>query len=253
MIHVTVFQKSVLFSVLAFFLLAGASLARDGIRLELESMLLSRFVWRGEMWTDDPVFWQTVTFRYKGFRAWNFFNVDLTDINDDRFQCNEYDYIFDYTFAFNAFSLAPGVLHFSSPTDYFKPSTKITLDVKVFAPLNPRLRVRIDPEKSSGSYYIFSLAHRISPNFLRNGINLYSSLGISQPRYYRKYLGGRLACTDLLLGVSAPLAIGKGFVLSPAVEVTSLLDNSIRRAQRDTGARKDAVTYLASISRTLEW
>jgi hypothetical protein len=253
MIQTGIFRKIVLFLMLGCFLPAGPVYARETVRLDLESMLLSRFVWRGEMWTDDPVFWQTVTVRYKGFRAWNFFNVDLTDINGDRFRCNEYDYIFDYTVAFRSFSVAPGVLHFSSPTDFFEPTTRITLDVRVFAPLNPRLRVRIDPEKSRGSYYILSLSHRISPGFPGNGIDLYSALGISQPRYYRSYLGDQTAFTDFLLGAGVPFALGKGFTLTPAAEFTSLIERSVRRAQKDTGARKDAVTVTVGLSRTLEW
>ncbi|MBT4484047.1 MAG: hypothetical protein HOC71_10270, partial [Candidatus Latescibacteria bacterium] len=64
--------------------------ALDSIKVDLNGSCLSRFVWRGDMWTDDPVFWHTAIFRYKGFRSYNFFNIDLTDINDDKFQCNEY-------------------------------------------------------------------------------------------------------------------------------------------------------------------
>jgi hypothetical protein len=106
---------------------------REGVRLDMESSARSRFVWRGEMWTDDPVFWQTVTLSWRNFRSYNFFNVDLTDINGERYELNEYDYILDYTFRFRHFSAAPGVLHFSSPTNFFKPSTKITLDLRVFS------------------------------------------------------------------------------------------------------------------------
>jgi len=241
------------FTVLGCMLPTEAAVAREKVRLELESMLLSRFVWRGEMWTDDPVFWQTVTFRYKGFRAWNFFNVDLTGINDDRFQCNEYDYIFDYTVLFSTFSIAPGVLHFSSPTDFFEPTTKITLDVKGFTILHPRLRVRIDPEKSRGSYYIFSVSQEITPFPSAGRVVLYGAAGASQPRYYRTYLDARLAITDILIGASVPFSLGKGFTVTPYVEYTSLIDRSVRRAQRDTGARKEAFTFAASVSRSMEW
>ena len=158
--------------------------ARDRIRIDVNVTLLNRFVWRGDMWTDDPVFWQTTTFHYKGFRSYNFFNIDLTDINDDKFQCNEYDYILDYTFMVKTFSIAPGVLHFSSPTDFFEPTTKITLQIKTNHPLNMGLRIRVDPEKSRGSYYILDISQRFfSSKKQINGIDFYFSLGASQPRY----------------------------------------------------------------------
>lgn len=227
--------------------------AREPIHLDLESTVLSRFVWRGEMWTDDPVFWQTVTFRYKGFRAWNFLNVDLTGINSDRLELNEYDYILDYTFSFKQFSLAPGVLHFSSPTHFFPSSTKITLDIKSTLPLHPRLRARFDPNESRGSYFIFSLAQRISPVHGAPDIDLYASLGASEPKYYHKRLDDDLTLTDSLLGVSVPLTVGKGFILAPYVEYTALLDHSVREAQRDTGAKKEAVTWAVMLSRNIEF
>jgi hypothetical protein len=227
--------------------------AREPVKLDLESMVLSRFVWRGEMWTDDPVFWQTATLRYKGLRAWNFFNVDLTSINGDRFELNEYDTILDYTFSFGRFSVAPGVLHFSSPTHFFPPSTKITLDVKTMLPLQPRLRVRVDPSASRGSYYIFSLAQRVSSRRGMPDLDLYASLGVSEPRYYRRRLDDRLTVTDALLGVSVPLNVGKGFTLAPYLEFTTLLDHSVREAQRDTGARRDALTGAVVLSRGMEF
>ncbi len=231
----------------------NAADAREPVKMDLESMVLSRFVWRGEMWTDDPVFWQTATLRYKGLRAWNFFNVDLTSINGDRFELNEYDFLLDYTFAFRHFSVAPGVLHFSSPTDFFPSSTKITLDVKTFLPLQPRLRVRVDPKESRGSYHILSLAQRISPGNRMPDVDLYGSLGVSEPRYYRKRLGSGPAFTDALFGASVPIAVGKGFTLAPYVEYTTLIDHSVREAQGDTGARRDAVTWAVTVSRGMEF
>lgn len=239
--------------VLWLFLSPIESFARDTLKLDLDGTFLSRFVWRGEMWTDNPVYWQTVTFRYRGLRSYNFFNIDLTDINHDRYQCNEYDYIIDYTFSFDHFSLAPGVLQFTSPTNFFETSTKITLDVKTGLPFHPRLRVRIDPEKSSGSYYILSFARTISFKKPFREISLYCALGASQPRYYRKHLSGRVALTDAQIGINAPFALGGGFVLSPLVEFTSLLDSSVRKAQEAAHARKDAATFGITLSRSLEF
>ena len=222
------------------------------INVNLDGTYLSRFVWRGEMWTDDPVFWQTTTIRYKGFRSYNFFNIDLTDINNDKFECNEFDFIIDYTFSFDSFSIAPGVLHFSSPTDFFEPTTKITLEVKINLPLKPRIRIRVDPEKTRGSYYILSFSHNVLINRLVKEIDLYGSLGASQPRYYRKYLDNTVTLTDFLLGVSISFNIGKGVVLTPLVELTSLIDISIRDVQEENNYKKDAVTYGITLSRSFE-
>jgi hypothetical protein len=220
----------------------GTARAREPLTLDLESSVRSRFVWRGEMWTDDPVFWQTATLRWRGFRSWNFFNIDLTDLNGDRYELNEYDFILDYTFRFGRWSVAPGMLRFTSPTGFFKTTTKYTLDIRMSSPWNPRLRIRIDTKHSRGSYYIFSASRRAAPLGGHFILALYGEFGLSQPRYYRGYLSDRIAATDALLGVSAPVAVGKGFTLSPFVEFTSLLDRSVRGAQEKTGAKKDAVT-----------
>lgn len=229
----------------------GMLYADNGVNVYLDGTYLSRFVWRGEMWTDDPVLWQTTTVTWKGFRSYNFFNVDLTDINDDKFQCNEYDFILDYTFSFNRFSIAPGVLHFSSPTDFFEPTTKITLQVKTDFFLNPGLRIRVDPEKSRGSYYILDVSQRYMLPSSTIPIDFYGSLGASQPRYYRRYLDSTTVLTDLLLGISIPLPVGYDFILSPLVEFTSLLDSSVRDAQDEHGYDKDAFTYGIRLGRSI--
>ena len=224
----------------------------EKLQINTDSTVLSRFVWRGEMWTDDPVLWQTVTLRYGGFRYYNFFNVDLTDINNDKFECNEYDFILDYSIKIGRISIAPGLLRFTSPTNFFKTTTKITCAIKTDYFLSPSLRLRFDPEGTKGSYYILDLSQSIQLKHPFKEIGLYASLGASQPRYYRKYLDKGISLTDMLLGVNLPLYLGKGCTLSPLVEFTSLLDNSVRNAQFDTGAKKDAFTYGITFSKMFE-
>ena len=243
-----------LFLALLLWLCAGPfdSHTRDVVNIDLDGTYINRFVWRGEMWTDDPVFWQTTTIRYKGFRSYNFFNIDLTDINNDKFECNEFDFIIDYTFSFDSFSIAPGVLHFSSPTDFFEPTTKITLEVKVDLLLKPHIRIRIDPEKTRGSYYILSFSHNVLINRLVKEIDFYGSLGASQPRYYRKYLDNDVTLTDSLVGMNILFNIGKGFMFVTLVEFTSLIDSSIRDVQEENNNKKDAITYGIRLSKSFE-
>ena len=176
----------------------------------------------------------------------------MTDINNDKFECNEFDFIIDYTFSFDSFSIAPGVLHFSSPTDFFEPTTKITLEVKVDLLLKPRIRIRIDPEKTRGSYYILSFSHNVLINRLVKEIDFYGSLGASQPRYYRKYLDNDVTLTDSLVGMNILFNIGKGFVFVTLVEFTSLIDSSIRDVQEENNYKKDAITYGIRVSKSFE-
>ncbi len=227
--------------------------ARDRISIDLSGTALSRFVWRGDMWTDDPVFWNIATVHYKGFRSYNFFNIDLTDINDDKFQCNEYDYILDYTFSFDTFSIAPGVLHFTSPTDYFEPTTKITLQIKTNLPLNTGLRIRVDPEKSRGSYYIFDISQRFSLKKPIYQIDFYGSLGASQPRYYGKGLKDKIAFTDILLGIGIPFDIGKGMTLTPLVEFTALLGHHLRNGIKATGRKMETFIFGITLAKGFEF
>ena len=244
-----VIKNTYLLLLIWIFFCTDISFAGENIKIELSETFLSRFVWRGDMWTDDPVFWQIVTVRYKGFRSYNFFNIDLTDINDDKFQCNEYDYILDYTFTFDRFSIAPGVLHFSSPTDYFDPSTKITLQVKTQLPFHPGLRIRIDPNRSRGSYFILDMYERLPVKKYINGIDFYGSIGASQPRYFGKGLKTNITLTDVLLGIGMPFDIGKGISLTPLAEFTALLGGNLRHGIRDRGRPTEAFTYGITLSK----
>ncbi len=102
----------------------------------------------------------------------DFFNVDLTDINGDRHELNEYDFILDYTVRFGRWSVAPGMLRFTSPTGFFETTTKYTIDIRAVSSWNPRLRVRIDSEHSRGNYFIFSSSRRFAPFGERYACNL---------------------------------------------------------------------------------
>jgi len=235
------------------FLIAGMARAENRVTLDFKSSVRSRFVWRGEMWTDDPVFWQTVAIRSGGFRCWNFFNIDLTDINGDRCELNEYDFILDYTFRRGRWSVAPGVLRFTSPTNFFKTTTKYTMDIRAVSSWNPRLRVRVDTEHSRGNYFIFSSSRRFVPFGERFAVSLYGETGISQPRYYRNRLSDRYALTDALAGVSMICVVGRGLTVTPFVEFTTLVDHSVREAQNDTGAKKDALTFGISAGKSTGW
>ena len=84
-------------------------------------------------------------------------------------------------------------------------------------------------------------------------LDVYGSVGISQPRYYRDYLDDHWAFTDTLIGMSAPFDIGDGFALSLFAEFTSLLDRSVREAQEETGARKDSLTFGVTATRGIEF
>ncbi len=111
----------------------------------------------------------------------------------------------------------------------------------------------MDPEKSSGSYFILDVYQRFAlPRFIDN-IDFYGSLGASRPRYYRKYLGNKTTLTDMLIGIVIPFDFGRGFVVSPLVEFTSLLDSSVRKAQDEKGYDKDAFTYGIRIERGFEF
>ncbi len=256
-IRMDVMRRNLLLALMAVIgiVTAGGENARasEPFTVDMESSVRSHYVWRGEMWTDGPVFWQTATFRWYGFSSWNFFNIDLNDVNGERLKITEYDYIFDYTFRFSRFSAAPGLYHFSSLVGFFEPSTKVTLNITVKSTWNPGLWVSIDTKYSSGSYFIFSAARQVKPLKRLVPLNFYGSVGISQPRYYRNYLDDHWAFTDTLLGISTPFDIRSGFTLSLFAEFTSLLDRSVRKAQDETGARKDSLTVGVSVTRGIKF
>ncbi len=219
--------------------------AREPVTVELETTVLDKFIWRGAPWTDDPVFWPQATIRHGGSRAYLFFNFDLTDINGDRYRCNEFDFIVDHTFRLGGFGIAPGVLHFSSPTDFFDPSTKITLALTADAPLRPSLNFRFDAKGIKGSYLIGKTYAEIPLGFREAVLETAFWLSGGSAKYYGVDKG--IVVTDTLLRLSVPAYIGGGWTLRPGLELTALVDPDIRDAY--SGENQAAVWYL-SLSRT---
>lgn len=217
--------------------------AGEALHMEIETAALSKFVWRGAPWTDDPVLWPQMTFRRGGFRTYLLFNFDFTDINDDQYQCNEIDIIADNTFRFGRFGVAPGFIHYTSPTDFFDPVTKILLGLKMDTMFSPSLNFRFDVKGVKGSYVILKTHHAFP--VARTGAAIAADFWVSggSARYYGVDKG--IVVTDTMVRLSLPFPVSDAVTLTPGVELTSLVDPALRR---EYGADGRAFVYYVSMT-----
>ncbi|MBN1292300.1 MAG: hypothetical protein JXB48_10720, partial [Candidatus Latescibacteria bacterium] len=109
--------------------------------------------------------------------------------------------------------------------------------------------VRIDPNKTRGSYFILDIYERVPVKKYITGIDFYGSLGASQPRYYGQGLKTNITLTDALLGVGIPFDFCQGVTVTPLAEFTALLGGNLRQGIEDRGRSTEAWTYGITLSK----
>jgi uncharacterized protein (TIGR02001 family) len=112
----------------------------------------SKYVWRGLLLNDEPVFQPSLTLNHGGFSASVWFNVDLTDVNGRQLEHNEIDYWASYTFSGERLDLSVTAYTYTFPHTSFASTTELwaSLEWKTF--LDPTLTVVRDIDEIDGTY-----------------------------------------------------------------------------------------------------
>ena len=210
------------------------ALAQDGVSCDAEAAVVSRYVWRGLVLTDDPALQPgfTVTWRNFSFNFWG--NLDIGDANDNAGEFNETDLTFTYGLELGKLTLSAGVLHYDFPNTVYGDTTELFVTASLDVPASPSLGVWVDINESDGAYASLGLSHVLSlPGDMK--LELALSLGYGSPNNNEFYFGGvnETALTDIALTATLSRDLAESVGLSAALAWTSLLDDDVRAANTD--------------------
>jgi len=209
------------------------SVAAEQLETEIGFDFFGKYVWRGQNVTDEPVFQPWVTLGYGGLTAELWGNLDLTNINGDEGDFNEYNWALDYSGDLEGgIGYSVGVIHYYFPSD--GDTTEIYAGLSLDALLSPSLTVYYDVDDVEGFYIFAGAEHGIekiaelTPE-IPIGMELTAGIGWGDKDYTEAYWDvDSSKLQDLTFGMSFPMEIA-GWTVSPNLNYVTLTSGSLRR------------------------
>ena len=202
--------------------------------VSLDTSFFSKYVWRGLVLTDGPVWQPSVTAEWQGLSLNVWGNLDFDDVNHLSGEFNEVDWTLGYEHQIvGPLSGSLGLIVYEFPNTAFKTTTEITTGLALDVPLAPSLTAYFDVDQTDGVYLLAEVAHSIElPKFAENvtaAVDLGAGLGWGSAKNNASYFGVKSAAvTDYYLSVGLPIAIGDHLTITPSVKYTSIVNGNLR-------------------------
>jgi hypothetical protein len=193
---------------------------------------VNKYVWRGMLLTDGPVFQPAATLGYKGASVNVWGNLDLNDVNDTAGEFNEIDLTLDYTHTIKEFSVSGGLIYYDFPNTDFNSTMELYVAGGIDILLQPTITVYFDVDQVEGIYGTLGFSHSFDlpdSDSVSWSLDLTTSVGLGSVQYVDYYFGVHdAAFTDFYAEGSLPITIFDQLTISPYVGVTVVLDTALR-------------------------
>jgi hypothetical protein len=216
----------------------------------LELPVNSAYVWRGQVYNNEPVFEPSLTVSTKyglSFNTWANFNLTDNLGKDSEKEFNEVDLTVSYDLPLEILDLTVGVVEYTYPHQTIQddddsvrasPGTRevyVTVG-KEDLPLSPSAGVYYDCDEVNGVYGLVSVRQdfEVTKEF---SIDATLSLGAANTDYNEAYFGlDDNALNDGNVKVGASYTLNESLSFNGYVMYTYLLDSSIRDAAKANDA-----------------
>jgi len=222
----------------------------DGLSVSLDTTFNSKYVWRGLLLTDDPVFEPSISIAWKGLSVNVWGNMDLTGVNGNRGDFNEVDVSVDYSMSLvGPLGGSVGMVFYTFPNTAFNSTTEFYAGLNLDVPLSPSITAYFDVDEADGTYLTADIGHSFDLPQLADGVTWSLDLGLGfgwgSADYNRFYFGGGgSGWTDLHSSLSLPIQLGDHWTVTPSVGYHAVLDDDLR----DAVANDDNVVYGISVT-----
>jgi hypothetical protein len=216
------------------------------VDLKIGADAVSKYVWRGQLLTDDPVFQPTATVSYKGLSLNLWGSLDMTDIHETSghiWRLQELDYTLAYAYSpLDGLDLQAGATAYTFPGTTFASTTEVYASAALSKVLlAPTLTVYRDIDEADSWYANAGVSHTFA--FTEKlGLTLGAGLGWGDSHYHDYYFGDRRnSLSDLLLSSSLNYAVNQNLSLSLYLKYSDMVCAGMRQAARGTYGDADAV------------
>jgi len=210
------------------------------ISLEASADVVSKYVWRGMLLTDDPVVQPGLTLSGYGLSLNVWGSVDLTDLNendiDAEYRLQELDYTASYAISpMEGLDLEGGFIWYTFPGTVFDDTGEVYGSVALSSiPLSPTLTVYYDVDEVEGYYGTFALGHSFELTEALS-LDLGASIAYADEEYNEAYFGvDDDGLNDLALSASLSYTVNEYVAVSATVGYSEILDNDIEDTMDDS-------------------
>jgi len=228
-------MKKVILTICLLLFVSAAAFAEESSSVEIKADLFSKYVWRGQVYNDDPVLQPSASYIMGKWTAALWSNVDLTSYNDRAGDLYEVDYVLDYSddTGIEGLGYSIGVARYTFQGSKIPSTTEIYWGLNLNTILSPSLKLYHDVDEAEGGTYAqFSVGHS-QEKFMKIeetpvGMDIGASIGWGSNSYNRYYwLEDGSQLNDLTLSVSFPLKICNWDVV-PSLNYATVLDDDLR-------------------------
>ena len=213
--------------------------AEDGnnISFTFTSDFYSKYLSRGQLINNRPVFQPSIGANYKGWTANVWGNVDLTDYCNNSGEFTEYDLTLDYSNKFSEDSkidYSIGTIHYHFPSFSDTDTTEIYWGFNFDLPLSPAIKVYHGLGNENGTYVNASIGHtyeKVMTFTDKCYCNLQwgASLGWGNGTYNKDYWGvDGSHLNDLAFTLGLPICFPGRWTVKPSINYVTLADGAIR-------------------------
>lgn len=200
--------------------------AETKFTLSIDEGIYSKYIWRGIVLNDDPVFQGSLTLGYGNWSLNIWHNTDTSNENGESGDTSEIDYTLSYATKIKEdISLELGLIYYDFPHATGLTSTReiyasVTWD-KVF--LTPTLSVYYDIGRGNGFYVNASVSHSVKLTETLN-LDIAAGIGAASQEMFEEYYGpeNQTDFTDANIAFSVPFKFKK-ITITPSIQYTTLL------------------------------
>jgi hypothetical protein len=227
-------MKKIILTICLVLFVSVTVFAEENSSVEVKVDLFSKYVWRGQVYNDDPVLQPSISLTSGKWTAGLWFDIDLTSYNDRAGDLYETDYALDYSddTGIEGLGYSVGVLRYTFQGSKIPSITEIYWGLNLNTVLSPSLTFYHDVDEADGTYVQLGIGHsedeiakiEETPIGMETGV----SIGWGSSSYNKYYFaddGSQF--NDLTLSVSFPLKLC-GWDVVPNLNYSTLLDDDLR-------------------------
>ncbi len=226
--------------VLSLMVIAGAANAMEDVSVDVSLDYVGKYIWRGQMFTDDPVLQPAVSVGLDKLTLSIWGNSELTNINGERGEFTEVDYTLDYTDALpgvEGATFSAGTIYYSFPRalNATGTTTELYAGIGLDSILKPTATLYYDFDEADGFYASLGVSHSVDitdmgiMDDMVNALDLTATLGYGDSNYNNEYWAESTDATnDLVISATIPVKLCEAATLNASCSYVSLLDGSIK-------------------------
>ena len=202
--------------------------------------VLSKYVWRGMVRSDDMVVQPSGAVHLFGFSAGIWANADLANTDEQQWELTEVDYTLKYSISpLDIFEVKAGVVHYTSPASGADPTTEAFVGAGLLKPIKLGVTGYFDIDRVDGPYIQghagFSLPLGEPLPATEIALDVMATVAYAGTNYNQAfYAHDAGALSDAYVEARLPVKVLDGRLqFGPMVGYSRILDDALRENQPD--------------------